>query len=185
VVEGGGPAAWPPLAVGTALTVVKLGPDGTETARYPGEVIEAGGPAPWLAVWARWVRRPVELDGLRFEPGDTLHEFFSPRDWFNVFSVFAPGGELRGWYANVTYPTRLDRTTEPPTLSWHDLYVDVVGLPDGRLAVRDEDELAAAGVAGRDPRLAAAIAAARDELVARLRRRDFPFHEGGAGRDGE
>jgi hypothetical protein len=176
---------WPRLAAGSPLTLVKLAPDGSETTRYPGTVIAAGAPPPWLAVRAHWIRRPVELDGLRFEPGDTLHEFFSPRHWFNVFSVFAPDGELRGWYANVTYPARLDPTTEPSTLSWHDLYLDVVGLPDGQLVVRDEDELAAAGVAARDPALATAIAAARDELVGRLRRRAFPFHEQGGARDGE
>lgn len=169
--------AWPALPVGTAVTVVKLAPDGSEVVRYPGVVVEAGAPPPWVAVRARWVNRAVELDGLRFEPGDRLHEFFSPVDRFNAFSVFAPGGELRGWYANVTHPATLDAGTEPPTLTWHDLYVDVVGLPGGQPVVRDEDELAAAGVGEREPALAAAIGAARDELVARLRRRAFPFHE--------
>ncbi len=179
-VGGGGerrPGAWPPLSPGTALTVVKLAPDGSEVVRYPGRVVDAGAPPPWVAVRARWVNRSVALDGLRFEPGDTLHEFFSPADRFNAFAVFAPGGELRGWYANVTHPATLDAGAQPPTLTWHDLWVDVVGLPSGEVAVRDEDELAAAGLGEREPALAAAIAAARDELVARLRRRAFPFHQ--------
>ena len=174
----GPPVPWPRLRVGTALTVVKLAPDGSEVVRYPGVVMEAGVPPPWLAVRARWVNRAVALDGLRFEPGDTLHEFFSPADRFNVFSVFAPGGELRGWYANVTHPAALDPRTRPPTLTWHDLYLDVIGLPGGAVAIRDEDELVASGLGERQPALAAAIAAARDEVVARLRRRAFPFHEG-------
>lgn len=173
--------AWSELPVGTALTVVKLAPGGSEVVRYPGVVVEAGAPPPWLAVRARWVNRPMELDGLRFEPGDTLHEFFSPVEWFNAFAVFAPAGELRGWYANVTHPATLDAGTAPPTLTWHDLYVDVVGLPGGGVAVRDEDELAAAGLGEREPELAAAIAAARDEVAARLRRRAIPFHEVGLG----
>lgn len=178
--------AWPELPVGTRLTVVKLAPDGSETTRYPGEVVAAGAPPPWLAVRARWVDRPVELDGLRFEPGDVLDEFFSPRHRFNAFAVFAPDGHLRGWYANVTHPARLDLEPEPglgaasgaPLLVWHDLYIDLVALPDGRATVRDEDELAAAGVAAQQPALAAAITAARDELVARFGQRRVPFHQG-------
>lgn len=178
---GGAAGIWPELPVGTALTVVKLAPDGSEVTRYPGEVIAAGAPAPWLAVRATWMNRLVELDGLRFETGDRLHEFFSPVDRFNAFAVFAPDGRLRGWYANVTHPTALDTRSRPPTLSWHDLYVDVVGLPDGTVAIRDEDELAAAGLGEREPALVAAIVATRDEVVGRLRRRAFPFHEAGSG----
>jgi predicted RNA-binding protein associated with RNAse of E/G family len=84
---------------------------------------------------------------------------------------------LRGWYANVTYPALLDPTTDPPTLTWHDLYLDVVALPDGTTVVRDEDELADSGVATTAPDLHALILAARDELLARRHDHTFPFHE--------
>ena len=170
-------AAWPDLLPGTRLQIVKLAPDGTVAARDPGEVIEAGAPPPWVAVRATWVSRPHNLDGLLFIAGDRLHEFFSPAHPFNVFSVFAPDGALRGWYANVTYPALLDPTTDPPTLTWHDLYLDVVALPDGTTVVRDEDELAEADLASSDPDLHAAILAARDDLLARWRNRAFPFPE--------
>src|SRR4051812_15170791 len=129
---------WPDLPPGTALIVVKLDPDGIEVARYPGVVIDVGVPSPWVAVQAQWVSREYNLDGLLFVLGDTLHEFFSSEDRFNVFSVFTPKGQLRGWYANVTYPSRIDPSTEPQTLYWHDLYIDVIALPDGRVVVRDE-----------------------------------------------
>lgn len=176
--RGGTPCdAWRGLRPGAALTVVKLGPDGSEVTRYPGTVIVAGAPAPWLAVRATWGPKPVALDGLRFVPGDTLHEFFSPVHPFNAFAVFAPDGILRGWYANVTHPTALDPATDPPTLIWHDLYVDLVALPDGRAAVRDEDELAEAGLAVTDPWLHAAILIARDELLRLFAARLFPFHQ--------
>lgn len=174
--ETGG--AWPPLPVGTELRIVKVSPEGEEVTTYPGWVTDAGAPGPWIAVRADWVRRVVELDGLRFVPGDRLHEFFSPIDWFNLFSVWAPDGTLRGWYANVTHPTRIDAKTSPPTLYWPDLYVDVIGLPDGRIAVRDEDELAASELLERDPGLHARILATRDELLRRFAAREFPFHEG-------
>ena len=168
---------WPDLPPGTALTVVKLDPDGTEVARYLGLVFDAGAPAPWVAVQAHWVSREYNLDGLLFIFGDTLHEFFSPEDRFNVFAVFSPEGQLRGWYANVTHPTRLDRSTDPFTLIWHDLYIDIIALPDGRIVVRDEDELEASGICERRPDLYLEIVSMRDELIERARAREYPFHE--------
>ncbi len=172
---------WPPLPLGAPLEIVKIAPDGAVAARYPGTVMAADAPPPWLAVRATWVSRIVELDGLRFVPGDTLHEYFSPRHPFNAFAVFAPDGRLRGWYANVTHPAALDARTDPPRLVWHDLYLDVVGLPDGTEVVRDEDELVASSLMERDPPLAAAILAARDELLRRFARRTVPFHDRGWG----
>lgn len=171
------PTIWPDLVPGTPLRIVKLAPNGTEVAHYPGVVIEAGAPPPWVAVQATWVSRPYDLDGLLFLPGDTLHEFFSPQHWFNLFAVFAPDGALRGWYANVTYPARLDPTTDPMTLYWHDLYVDVVALPDGTIVVRDEDELASVSLAETNPDLCQRILAARDELLRCHAERAFPFHK--------
>ena len=170
-------AAWPPLPPGTPLTLVKLAPDGSEVTRYPGTVVEVGTPAPWLAVRARWVNAPVDLDGLTFHTGDELREFFSPRDPFNVFAVYSPRGDLRGWYANVTHPTTLDPTTNPPTLTWHDLYLDVVALPDGAVTVRDEDELVEADLAARDPALHEAVVGVLHEVLQRLDIGEFPFEE--------
>jgi hypothetical protein len=169
---------WPTLPPGAALRIVKLSPEGDEAAIYPGVVVEAGAPSPWVAVRATWVAQRYDLDGLLLVPDDTLHEFFSPAHRFNVFSVFSPDGTLRGWYANVTHPARLDPATDPATLFWHDLYLDVVALPDGTVVVRDEDELAEAGLATSDPALHAEIVAARDELVRRFAERTVPFHEG-------
>lgn len=171
--------SWPALARGTSVTVVKLAPEGAEVTRYPGTVRDNPVPAPWLAIEARWVDRRVAMDGLSFEPGDTLREYFSPRHRFNAFAVFAPDGDLRGWYANVTHPTRLDAVAEPPIITWRDLYLDVVALPDGRVAIRDEDELAESALADRNPALHATILRARDEILDLLTRRAFPFHDRG------
>jgi predicted RNA-binding protein associated with RNAse of E/G family len=168
---------WPDLPSGTALMVVKLDPNGAEVATYLGVVIDAGAPAPWVVVQAEWVNREYNLDGLLFITGDTLHEFFSPDDCFNVFSIFSSEGQLRGWYANVTHPTRLDTSTDPITLFWHDLYIDVIALPNGPVVVRDEDELDASGLRERDPDLYHHIFSVRDEVVDRARTRTFPFHE--------
>ena len=51
--------------------------------------------------------------GSRFLPGDRLREWFSPRFPFNAFAVCSPTGQLRGWYANVTYPGSPRRRNDP------------------------------------------------------------------------
>ncbi|MCC6314748.1 MAG: DUF402 domain-containing protein [Thermomicrobiales bacterium] len=142
---------------------------------YPGSIVPEAAPPPWLCVQATWTRAPVTLDGLSFVPGDTLLEYFSPTEWFNVFAVHAPDGSLRGWYANVVYPTDFDPTTDPPTLGWRDLYLDVIALPDGRRALRDEDELRDAGIARRDPELYERILTGRAAILQRLDAGAFPF----------
>ena len=109
--------AWPDGTEPLPLRVVKVAPDGAFVTDYRGEVVPGAAPAPWLCVVAVWDNRLVVLDGLEFHPGDRLLEFFSPTEWFNVFAVHAPDGVLRGWYANVTHPTRFDPATDPPTLT--------------------------------------------------------------------
>lgn len=165
---------WPVADAPLALVVVKLAADGSVVTEYPGEVVPYAAPPPWIAVRAVWRNRLVRLDGLEFHPGDTLLEYFSPVEWFNVFEVQAPGGSLRGWYANVTYPTRFDASPIPPRLTWHDLFVDVVLLPGGHPAIRDEDELAASAISVGSE-LHARIVAGRDGILERIRRRTFPF----------
>jgi hypothetical protein len=166
--------AWTRLQPGAGVTVVKLAPDGSEAARYPGEIaaVRADG---WIVVRATWTYRHLALDGLEFHPGDVLLEWFSPAAPFNAFAVSSPDGRFRGWYANVTHPARLDFSIEPPLLLWHDLYVDLIGLPDGAFTLRDDDELAASGLETSNPHLHAEILRARNELVTRFQSRLPPF----------
>jgi protein associated with RNAse G/E len=168
------PRAWNNLLPGAALTIVKLAPGGEEVTRYPGTVVESREDG-WIVVHATWTNRLVALDGLEFRTGDVLMEWFSPRHWFNVFAVHAPDGLFRGWYGNVTYPARLDPSREPAHLVWHDLYVDLVGLPDGAATVRDDDELRASGLEARDPALHEHVITARGELLRRFRDHLPPF----------
>lgn len=171
----GGSEAWETLARGDQLSVVKLAPDGSEVARYSGTVIAAEDADGWIVVQAVWTYRQIDAAGLTFAPGDMLAEWFSPHHDFNAFAVHAPNGVFKGWYANVTYPARLTVETVPPTVTWHDLYVDVVAMPDGTTIVCDEDELAASGLAERDPRLYPRILRARDEILRRHDRELAPF----------
>lgn len=168
-------ASWAALAVGDGLSVVKLAPDGSEVARYPGTVIRRYEPGSWVIVQAVWTFRELDVAGLTFAPGDVLAEWFSPRHDFNAFAVHTANGVFRGWYANVTHPARLDLGSLPPTLAWHDLYVDVIALPDGAPVICDEDELAASGVRHRDPRLYERIQRACADILDRLECQDAPF----------
>lgn len=167
-------AAWSSLLPGTELTIVKLAPDGSEAARYEAEVVGHYRDS-WVLVLATWTNRSIDLDGLSFCPGDKLLEWFSPRHPFNAFAIFSPADRLKGWYANVTHPTQLDATQDPPVLIWHDLFLDLVGLPDGSFTVRDEDELLASGLSDIEPELYARIREAQSELIRRFENRLPPF----------
>lgn len=171
-------AQWESLAPGQEISVVKLTPEGEAVTRYPATVIGHTGPGDWLAVRAVWTHQCIELDGLVFAPGDTLIEWFSPMFPFNAFAVLDPADALRGWYANVTYPAYVSPPGEgsgAPTLFWHDLYLDLIGLPDGESTLRDEDELAASGLAATNPRLHDEIVTAAEEIRRRFRDGSLPF----------
>ena len=71
----------------------------------------------------------------------------------------------------MTYPTIVDGDE----LRWHDLWVDLIVLPDGQRFVLDEDELEASGLAATDPPLYATILAARDELIRLHQQNAYPF----------
>jgi len=123
-------------------------------------------PEPWIEVIATWGHGRIEVAGLAFEPGDTLREFFSAVHPYNAFAVTSPGGELRGWYGNVTYPVFLDIVDGEQVLVWHDLYLDVVILANGTTHLLDDDELEDSPIPSTNPGLAAAIDQARRDLIA-------------------
>jgi uncharacterized protein len=154
--------------------VVKLNPAGREVARYAAELLDEALPESWFAVRATWTMKRVEVDGLVFEPGDTLMEYFSTERWFNAFRIVAPDGTVRGIYGNVTYPTMVtaDDTTR---ITWHDLYLDVLRFPDGSVRLCDEDELADSGLEFADPALHARIRDAAGEMLDLARAGTFPF----------
>ncbi len=166
--------AWSSLLPGAELTIVKLSPDGSEAARYQGEVV-GHYPDSWVLVLATWTNRTIDLGELSFSPGDNLLEWFSPRHPFNSFAVFSPADQLKGWYANVTHPARLDATQDLPVLIWHDLFLDLVGLADGSFTIRDEDELLSSGLSHTEPELYARIFEAQAELIRRFEHRLPPF----------
>lgn len=153
------------LEAGTAITIVKRAPDGVDVTRYPATVRRNEVPPPWIEVEATWTHRAVTVGGLAFEPGDSVREFFSAVHPYNAFALYSPLGAFKGWYGNVTFPAFLIGGKADPTLVWHDLYLDVVILPDGSTSLLDDDELAASGVPRATPLLGRAIEDARQMLI--------------------
>lgn len=166
------------MVAGERVRIVKLRPDGSEATSYGGVELDEHLPEDWRAFRAEWTVGTINAGGLVFEIGDYLHEYFSPTAWFDVFALFSPAGELKGWSGNVTWPTMFEDGPDGETVVWHDLFIDLIGFPDGQYLILDEDELEASELWKDEPDLLVLILAARDTMVERFRNRDFPFHEG-------
>lgn len=165
---------WPSLTPGTGILVEKRDEFGDDGPIYPAVVARTTAPAPWIEVHATWTLKDIHIDGLAMIVGDEMREFFSPRHPYNAFVVISPEGELRGWYGNITRPTRCENRDGQLIIAWPDLILDVIALSDGTIFTRDEDELAETGLPDRDPELTRQIFAARDELSQLLRDGFFP-----------
>jgi len=166
---------WEMLVPGATITMVKRHFDGDERVRYPGIVRQTNAVSPWVEIEATWTLPVYSRPLLTFEPGDILREFYSWQHPYNAFSVFTPGGEHKGWYANVTYPSFIEQEARGPVLVWHDLVLDVVANSVGDFEVLDEDELEESGLAASNPDLYQNIVHACDTMIAELRNRTGPF----------
>ncbi len=169
---------WSQIEPATPLTIVKLAPDGAEAARYPGLTVGSIEPGRWRVISAIWTYRHMTLDGLDFIPGDQLIELFSPEYYFNAFAILSPVGTFRGWYANVSKPAYLRSESSgigALELVWHDLFLDLVGLPGGSFIIRDREELEASGLESRDADVYQEIVAASHDLTRRFENGDLPF----------
>lgn len=158
-------STWQDLAPGQPVTIIKrrsdvLKPDTVYTARMV-ESYRSG----WYAFEAAWTLPYVDAGGIIFEPGGRLVEYFSPMHWYNIFAVYRSNGAYAGLYANVTAPPTLEHDRERGwTVIWPDLWLDVIKLPDGTVAVLDEDEFDESGISVADPELARLIENTCDEL---------------------
>ncbi|MFE7749975.1 DUF402 domain-containing protein [Streptomyces sp. NPDC057428] len=142
-----------------ALTVA-LVKAGRTKIRYPAVRVRDDGcritvRAPWAAPGVR------DFGFVRFEPGNVLTEHYWRDRWYAVKEVRTGGGELKGWYCDITKPAVL-RGAE---LVVEDLDLDLWVSADGSTVLRlDEDEFEESGIAGRDPQAAGAAVRALDEL---------------------
>jgi hypothetical protein len=148
------------LAAGEPVVVYKLKPDGAVQLSWAGEVV-ARAPG-YVRIRAPWTRAALPLGYVTFEPGDVFIEHYYADRWYNVFAIYAPGGEHKGWYCNISRPAEI----EPGRVRSVDLALDLWVWPDGRVRVLDEDEFARLALAP-DERAAAEAARAELERLAR------------------
>lgn len=92
-----------------------------------------------IVIKAPWTYDDIALAYSRFSPGDIFTETFYFDRWYNIFEITTPDGQLKGWYGNITRPTRLNGDD----LEWDDLALDAWMSTDGRLLILDEDEFEA------------------------------------------
>ena len=119
------------------VNVVKLDPQGQETWRYQGNLLEQ---QPDRLVLEAYFDRPDrEFHGIWLRTGDRFIETYYTERWYNIFEIHAVEDDrLRGWYCNVASPVQI----KGDTLSYMDLALDLLVYPDHRQLVLDEDEFA-------------------------------------------
>lgn len=167
---------WDRLTPGQGVLIEKVPWEGGRNiVRYEGEIVRSVVPSPWVEVRASWTMTEVNVAGLPFRNGDELREFFSPRHPYNAFAVYALDGTLRGWYGNVTHTARLRQEDGRLVLSWPDLVLDLVMLPDGSAIMVDDDEVDGSGFRSTAPWLVDQMFDARTELLGLLKRGFFPL----------
>ncbi|MEE4540858.1 DUF402 domain-containing protein [Streptomyces sp. V4-01] len=160
----------PTLLSPGARTVVRLVKADREKVRYGARVLRDDGVR--VTVAAPWSLPSVRDFGfVRFEPGDEFTEHYWRDRWYAVKEVRDARGALKGWYCDVTRPV----VVTAGELVSEDLDLDLWLSADGHEVRRlDEDEFAAGGLAGRDPRAADAARRALDELEALARAGGLP-----------
>ena len=109
---------------------------GQPRVSYDGELIAHDGPR--ITLRARWTLPARTLPYVTLEPGDVFIETFYTDRWYNVFEIHGPDGTLKGWYADICRPARL----EGDALSWDDLALDIWMDPDGTMQILDQEEFA-------------------------------------------
>lgn len=117
------------------VTVIKLDFAGEEVWRYQGELIERG--LHHVLLEAYFDRHDTQVGDLLLAKGDRFLEVYYDDRWYNVFQVHdRADGHLKGWYANIGMPALF----EDQILSYRDLALDLLVLPDGRQTILDEEE---------------------------------------------
>ena len=124
------------LANGSPIHVRKLRPDGSQAFAWDGVVLRCD--AAGIVLRAQFNVDLVDLGCTTFRRGDDFVEFYYFDRPYNVFQVSAPGGTLKGWYANVGLPAELE--VDKGELRYVDLALDVWTHPNGEFVVLDQDE---------------------------------------------
>ncbi len=156
------------------VTVTKLNWRGEPVYSWQGDVHAREGEHIVLrAVW-RGPGTACVADRVVFELGDVFYEHYYEGRPYGLWQVLTPDEDaLKCWYCNISTPAE-PRDGE---ITFRDLLLDVLLLPDGRRQVLDRDDLTRALAAGLDPTLAATAEAATRDVFDLIDRRRPPFED--------
>ncbi len=156
------------------VTVTKLNWRGEKVYSWQGEVWASGRDGASVALRAVWAGPGTARisDEVTFEPGDVFYEHYDAGKPYGLWQVLSPDeARLKCWYCNISTPAEFG----DDTITFRDLLLDVLLLPDGRHEVLDRDDLTAALAAGLDPALAALAEEATRDVLGLIERRQPPF----------
>ncbi len=164
--------AAPPPVRPHAVTVTKRDWRGRPVYAWAGEVWSRGrGQVVLRAVWAG----PGTVDvaaGVRFAPGTVFYEYYDDARPYGLWQVFSPDeSRLICWYCNISTPAEFG----PGTITFRDLLLDVLVLPDGSRTVLDRDDLVRARTEGLDAALATLAEEATRDVLSLLDNAHPPF----------
>lgn len=155
-----------------SVTVTKLNWRGEKVYAWDGEVAaREGGHVMLRAVW-RGPGTVAVAHGVVFEPGDIFYEHYYDGKPYGLWQVLTADEQaLKCWYCNVSTPAEFGLGS----ITFRDLLLDVLLLPDGTPHVLDRDDLERAIDAGLDPALAALAEAAIGEILEIIATGQPPF----------
>ncbi|HKJ27470.1 MAG TPA: DUF402 domain-containing protein [Anaerolineales bacterium] len=131
------------------LDIVKLDHAGNEVIRYPGTVLAQTDD--YILLEAYFAVMNVPVGPISFNIGDRFVETYYFDRWYNIFEVHDGDSEIiKGYYCNIGYPAEFGNGE----ISYRDLALDLLVLPDGHQIVMDEDEFAALALDEADARQA-------------------------------
>lgn len=120
------------------ITAIKRDPEGIETWRYTGRVLERSDGH--VIFEALFNRDAMPFHGIGLKRGDRFVETWYRERWYNIFEIHdCDDDRLKGWYCNI------GRTLEfkDDLVSYIDLALDLLVYPDGRQLELDFDEFEA------------------------------------------
>lgn len=152
------------------ISVRVLKYDGSDYRHWSGAITRQDGPFIELsAAFSMDAYHPLLGDIPR---GTRLIEYYWLDRWYNVLKFLNDDESTRHFYCNVTTPPKLDNQV----LTYVDLDIDVLALPDLSFHVLDEDEFETnAKRYGYSEEDKLRARSAVDELIAMIERRQFPF----------
>ena len=147
-----------------SIDVVKLNYNGQEVFRYPGWVLSRRSESITLEAFFSWDDTPVE--DIILQRGDRFVETYFTDRWYNIFEIYAhESGVLKAYYCNIGYPAQIT----DGMVSYRDLALDLLVMPDGRQFLLDEDEFQQLSLPDQARQQAlSGLAALREEVRQRL-----------------